>query len=170
MSSAGVYPQIYIKARQIAALRNLETGYQRDPWVYFTEARLRLHTIDARRHLTGLFRLDSMSNVSMIPSSWLREDNQLLGPLSALVRFNTPAGKKTGRGRMTRELRFEFPGFAGEYPIELLVATTLATDYGLLALRDLHNHFWMKTSGPLVPPTALALGVVGTIELIPRRK
>ena len=53
--------------------------------------------------------------------------------------------------------------------MQLLIAETLDGRYGLLALRDLLNHFGLRTSGPFTAPSAGGIGILGRVELIPRR-
>jgi hypothetical protein len=95
------------------------------------------------------FQLDTKSDVTTIPEEWVKENRRRFGPLSRLVTLSaqTPVGRATVNGRLARGVRFRFVGEDTASRIDVLVSSHLSTNYGLLSLRDLHNHYWVWTEG-----------------------
>jgi hypothetical protein len=94
------------------------------------------------------FRLDTETFVSVIPAEWLahRKFTAVRRALTAPLKFATAAGQ--GTGQLARDALVRFPGDDRDLHLDFLVTPNLnGRRYGLLALRDVIDHFAVETVG-----------------------
>jgi hypothetical protein len=162
MADGGGQPFFRVRAR----LHNArEIGY-----IFYAEitAFLQLRKPHELRPFT--FRLDTGTDVSLIPGHWFGKTRTRIGPLTRPFTINTPAGSGTARGRLARNIPVCFdPGGSHPYDMDFLVTDQLQTQYGLLALREVHLYFEIITRGGIVLDDTLGPLQLGRLELRPRR-
>src|SRR4051812_26859341 len=107
--SAGRSPDLF--------LRIVSRSFQIVPGLivhgYSAEAELVLWVEDDPPHFHSYaFQLDTKSDVTTIPESWIADNRRRFGPLSRLIAATaqTAAGHVPINGRMARGVRFRFSG------------------------------------------------------------
>ncbi len=153
-----------VESRQLSKLD--ETGCS--PWVYEVMVTLQIMTDeDPPRHRPFSFRLDTKSDVSIIPVNWTKrtEDRPKIRPRSKLIELHTTAG--TSPGRMAPSIGCSLPGFPHNLQIDFFVAQEWESESGLLALRDILRFFDFRSEGFSCFPDGQPIRH-GHLVLIPR--
>jgi hypothetical protein len=140
-----------------------------DPYVYYAKVNVHFQVLDSVLS-SQLFplRVDTGSHISMLPQRWFAGKETLIGPLSRHIDFTTTAGAATASGRMARKVPIYFEGENRIYMFDFLITNNLI-DFGLLSLRDIHNHFQVRqTHRPVISPTRTSAPLkVGNLVLTP---
>src|SRR6266542_4745097 len=159
-------PRLLIKAgvnRQLQA-------QGRGGWAYRAETRLQFVAGNGPGTRTSRpypVRLDTGAFLSLLPEEWMKDLGGYLTLSTARVSFGTVAG--AGTGRLAYDVRTVFVDDPSQnYLVDWVVSRGLnGRGYGLLALRDIVNHFAVQTEGDLVlGPTGEPL-TLPVLELVP---
>jgi hypothetical protein len=145
------------------------------PWTYYAVGAIRfVRGTGARRQLSLPLpvRLDTGTFVSAIPEAWLTSPvfnlRRFLRPTYP-VAFGTAGGR--GSGRMAVGVPTVFGEERGHHhlvTLDWLVTSGLNTrNYGLLALRDVINHFVVATEGEFRLPSDGRPELLPVLRLIP---
>jgi hypothetical protein len=173
MSNGGhPYPFFRLHARSVPPLK--QAG--RREWVVFAETELWLGVGRGSRRWTSdrlRVRLDSAAFVSLLPEDWVSTQPRarFLTRSSARLTFSTAAG--SGEGVLLSadvETLFVTDPHQQAYPFDWLVTPNLnGRGYGLVALRDLVGHFFLRAEGAFeLDPDGWPVELPD-LELVPRQ-
>lgn len=120
-----------------------------------------------------IFHLDTKTDVSLLSRKFYDDRLATLGVRldSQIISLDTPAGNRTTTGRIARGIEIHFgPAPEHRHVVDFLVADDFDREYGLLSFRDLHNHFYIRTTGTCSPPPPghIIPAALGQFALIPR--
>lgn len=160
------YPTLSIAARQNRQLQ----ARGRSGWVYDAETLLQFLAGTGRRTRSSRrfpVRLDTGAFLSILPEEWMKHLGGYLTLSAARMSFETVTG--AGIGRLACDVRTVFVEDPGQhYLIDWVVTSGLnGRGYGLLALRDVVNHFAVQTEGELVLGPTGEPHSLPVLELVP---